>query len=202
MGRTATGVLACALLWATAAPPLDGRASALKAGLFLYAAPGLPDPNFSKAVVLLIEHGAKGSVGVIVNQPTSRRLEDVLDLREGALAIDVPVFRGGPVQPEAILALVRTPRPGLGTRAVVKGVYVTNSLDDVRAVLAEPGGRLRARVFSGYAGWGRGQLADELREGSWVLDQADAATVFSPEPSRVWEKVHEIRTRLVARAND
>jgi putative transcriptional regulator len=65
-------------------------------------------------------------------------------------------------------------------------------------VLAERGGRLRVRIFSGYAGWARGQLAAEVRAGSWVPEPADAATVFSTEPSRMWEKVREILRRLHA----
>jgi putative transcriptional regulator len=68
-------------------------------------------------------------------------------------------------------------------------------LRDVRQVR---GGRLRVRIFSGYAGWARGQLEAEVRAGSWVPEPADAATVFSTEPSRMWEKVREILRRLSA----
>jgi putative transcriptional regulator len=97
-----------------------------------------------------------------------------------------------------VLSMVRTVRPGPRAQTILREVHLTPDLDDVRQVLGEPGGRLRVRIFSGYAGWGRGQLEAEVRAGGWVLEPADAATVFSPEPSRMWEKVHEILRRLRA----
>lgn len=200
MRCAATGFVACALLSGMAAFPLAGRATALKPGLLLYATPGLSDPNFAKAVVLLVDHGSEGSLGVVLNRPTNQGVDTVLDLKENPLGMDVPVFWGGPVQPTALLVLLRAARPGLRTRTIVEGVQITRDLAEVRAVLAERDWPLRVRVFSGYAGWDKGQLAAEVGRRNWVLDRADAATVFSPEPSRLWERVHEIRTRLLAKA--
>ena len=200
MRCAATGFVVCALLWGMAAVPLAGRATAPKPGLLLYATPGLADPNFAKAVILLVEHGSQGSLGIVLNRPTNQSVDTALDLKENPLGMDIPVFWGGPVQPTALLVLLRAARPGPRTRTIVAGVQITRDLEEVRSVLAERDWRLRVRVFSGYAGWDKGQLAAELRRGSWVVDRADAATVFSPEPSRLWEKVHEIRARLHATA--
>lgn len=197
MSRIPTGLIALMVLGGTAALP-QGRETELKRGMLLYARPGLPDPNFAGTVVLLLEHGANGSVGVVLNQPTTRGVDEVLDLKAGTSGIDLQVFWGGPVQPRAVLSLVRTLRPGPKARTILGEVHLTPDLADVKQVLDERGGRLRVRIFSGYAGWGRGQLAAEVRAGSWVLDPADAATVFSPEPSRMWEKVREILRRLRA----
>jgi putative transcriptional regulator len=200
MRRAAAASIVCgALLWTTAEALLANPALPLKAGLLLYAAPGLPDPNFARTVVLLVDHGAQGSLGLVVNRVTTRGLESILDLKPDAPGSGFPVSWGGPVQPEALLALVRSPRPDGATRAIVPGVHLTRDLEDVRAALAERDASLRVRVFSGYAGWDRGQLAAEIRLGSWVLDRADAARVFSPEPSRLWEGVHEILARVQAR---
>jgi putative transcriptional regulator len=190
--------LVAPLLLAGAAAPLQERVQDLRRGTLLYAMPGLPDPNFAGTVVLILEHGDSGSLGVVLNRPTPRRVDEVLDLKEGESRVDVPVYWGGPVQPDAVISLVRTRRPGPRARAIVREVHVTPDLADVEAVLGERDGRLRVRVFSGYAGWGRGQLAAEVRAGAWVLEPADAATVFSPEPSRMWEKVHEILRRVRA----
>ena len=181
-----------------ASPPTQNPESLLKRGVLLYAMPDLPDPNFAKTVVLLLEHGSTGSLGVVVNRPTARSVDDVLDLKAGTSGLDLHVWWGGPVQPAAVLSMVRTVRPGPRAQTILREVHLTPDLDDVREVLGEPGGRLRVRIFSGYAGWGRGQLEAEVRAGGWVLEPADAATVFSPEPSRMWEKVHEILRRLRA----
>jgi putative transcriptional regulator len=190
-------LIACSVLSGETALPQE-RVKALERGVLLYAMPGLPDPNFAQTVVLLLEHGSGGSLGVVLNRPTSRSVDDTLDLRDGTSGIDLPVFWGGPVQPEAVLSLVRAVRPGSTARTILSEVHLTPDLNDVRQVLAERGGRLRVRIFSGYAGWARNQLEAEVRAGSWVPEPADAATVFSTEPSRMWEKVREILSRLSA----
>jgi putative transcriptional regulator len=198
MRQLVRGLIVCAGIGTAGVAAAPDPAASLKPGVLLYAMPGLPDPNFARTVVLLLEHGSQGSLGVVLNRPSEQRLESILDLKSGAIGLDVPLWRGGPVQPQAVLALVRTVRPGPGARTILPEVHLTQDFDEVRAVLALRDGRLRAKVFSGYAGWDRGQLAAEVRGGSWVIDRADAATVFSPEPSRMWEKVHEIRSRLQA----
>lgn len=198
MAGAAAGVIVSALLCALVPAPASGRAQALEPGLLLYAAPGLPDPNFAKTVILLVEHGPKGSLGVVLNQPTDRDVGSVLDLKDSQLDMDLPVFWGGPVQPAAVLVLLRAARPALRTRTVIPGVQVTGDLEQLKAALADPISRLRVRVFSGYAGWDAGQLAAEVRRGSWVIDRADVGTIFTPEPSRLWERVYEIVSRLRA----
>jgi putative transcriptional regulator len=198
MRQALTGLVACIVLSGAAAPPQQERVAALKRGVLLYAMPGLPDPNFAQTVVLLLEHNSDGSLGVVLNQPTERSVDNALDVRAGTSGIDLHVSWGGPVQPGAVLSLVRTLRPGPRAQTILGEVHLTPDLDDVRQVLAERGGPLRVRIFSGYAGWARGQLEAEVRAGSWVPEPADAATVFSTEPSRMWERVREILRRLYA----
>jgi putative transcriptional regulator len=197
MRESLTVLVACIAL-SGASPPTQNPEPPLKRGVLLYAMPDLPDPNFAQTVVLLVEHGSDGSLGVVLNRPTARSVDDVLDLTAGTSGLDVHVWWGGPVQPGAVLSMVRTVRPGPRALTILREVHLTPDLDDVRQVLGERGGRLRVRIFSGYAGWGRGQLEAEVRAGSWVPEAADAATVFSTEPSRMWEKVHEILRRLRA----
>jgi putative transcriptional regulator len=197
MREALTGLVACIVLSGVPAATQD-RTSPLKRGVLLYAMPDLPDPNFAQTVVLVLEHDSNGSLGVVVNRPSPRSVDDVLDVTAGTSGLDLRVWWGGPVRPQTMISLVRTARPGPRTRTILREVHLTTDLDDVRQVLGEPGGRLRVRMFSGYAGWGRGQLESELRAGSWVPEPADAATVFSPEPSRMWEKVREILSRLRA----
>ncbi|HET7293202.1 MAG TPA: YqgE/AlgH family protein [Vicinamibacteria bacterium] len=173
--------------------------SRLRPGIFLYAAPGLDEPRFAETVVLLIEHGSEGSMGIVVNRPTKRLLHEALDVFSEARGSKLPLYWGGPVQPEAILALVRAPRADAKTKKVLDEVHLAREIDDVRAALAQGDAGRTLRVYSGYAGWGAGQLQAEVRKGTWVLDRADAASVFSPDPSTLWPKVDLILNRLEAR---
>ena len=197
MFRSITALVA-GLLFAGALPDRspDRDPSRLRPGLFLYAAPSLQEPRFAESVVLLIEHGLEGSMGLVVNRPTDVPLDKVLEGVTEARGSDHHLYWGGPVQPQAILALVRSPRPHPGARTVLPDVHLTGDLADVRAALAgrDPGGGLR--VYSGYAGWAAGQLAAEIRAGAWVLDRADAGSVFALEPDKLWPRVHLILDRL------
>jgi putative transcriptional regulator len=200
MLRATAGLVACLLLSGAARGPSPDRDPALlRPGLFLYAAPGIADPRFAESVVLLVQHGPEGSMGLVVNRPTEMPLREAIEKIEEARGSDLRVYWGGPVQPEAILALVRSPRASPGAQAVLADVHLTGDLADVRAALTgqDPAGRLR--VYSGYAGWTAGQLPAEVRAGVWVLDRADAASVFAPDPSKLWPRVHDILNRLEVR---
>jgi putative transcriptional regulator len=197
MLRAAAALVACvALSGAAAGPSPDRDPARLRPGLFLYAAPGITDSRFAESVVLLIRHGPEGSMGVVVNRPTEMPLAEALEKVEEARGSDITVYWGGPVQPEAILALVRAPSPSPGAQTVLPDVHLTGDLLDVRAALSErdPAGRLR--VYTGYAGWTAGQLPVEVRAGVWVLDRADAGSIFAPDPSKLWLRVRDILNRL------
>jgi len=194
---------ACAALAvATIGAGLDRDPSQLRPGLFLYASPAQQDPNFAESVVLLVDHGPGGSLGLIVNRPTNVPLRELLGGVSGREAAELRFHWGGPVEPRAILALVRGSWASDSAHPVLPDVHLTTDLAEVRAVLAgrEPGSRLR--VFMGYAGWGAGQLAAEVRAGAWVLDRADAPSIFGPDISELWQRVHRILQRLEARGSD
>jgi putative transcriptional regulator len=200
MLRAAGALLACAVLSGQAArsspEPDEAR---LRAGVFLYAAPGALDPRFAESVVLLIRHGPDGSMGLVVNRPTDMPLQDALvDVAE-ARGSTLPVYWGGPVQPEAILALVRARSASEGAETVLPDVHLTGDLADVRAALKGEDAAGCLRVYTGYAGWAAGQLQVEVRAGAWVLDKADAASVFAPDPSKLWPRVQDILKRLEVR---
>ena len=200
MGSAVKRLAACAALTlATTGASSHRDPSQLRPGLFLYAAPAQQDPNFAESVVLLVEHRPSGSMGLVVNRPTSVPLQELLRGVGGLAGRDLRFYWGGPVQPEAILALVRAAWPSDSARSVLPDVHLTGDLADVRAALKgkEPGERLR--VFTGYTGWGAGQLAAEVRAGAWVLDRADARSIFAPDTSELWFRVHHILERLEAR---
>ena len=147
--------------------PLPSQsATDLASGRFLVASRRIQLPPFARTVVLLLEHGSEGSVGLIVNRPMDVELKHVLpDMAELAERSDRAWF-GGPVELERMLLLVRAKRGPYDADEIIEGVYASTSLDTLRAVLASSD--VRFRGYLGYAGWAPGQLANELARGRLV----------------------------------
>ena len=170
----------------------------LRPGVFLYAAPGMGDPNFAETVVLLVAYDKTGAMGFVVNRPTLVPLRELLKSTPEAEKSELRFHWGGPVQPEAVHALVRSNWPSQSARRVLDDVYVTGDITDVREALGRPDASTKVKLFTGYAGWGGGQLEIEVRAGAWILEPADARSVFAPDGLDLWERVYEILERLVA----
>jgi putative transcriptional regulator len=201
-GLAAATALA-ALLGAGALPqePLRGPErdpKRLRTGVFLYAVPQMGDPNFAETVVLLVAHDGSGSMGFVVNRPTRVPLRELLKSLPEAEKSELRFHWGGPVQPEAVHALVRTSWPSESARRVLGDVYITGDAADLKQALARPDASAKLKLFTGYAGWGKGQLEMEVRAGAWVIEPADARSVFTQDGSLLWERVYEILERRVA----
>ena len=151
----------------------------------MIAGPGLVDPNFWRTVVLVGEHSEEGALGVVLNRSSETPVDEAAPELEG-LADDMgPVHVGGPVQPSAIVVLADFAEPPDESALVVESVgFLPAEVDP-----DELGELRRARVYIGYAGWGPGQLDDELDEGSWIVEPALADDVFTPEPDALWSSV-------------
>jgi putative transcriptional regulator len=172
----------------------------LRAGIFLYAAPGIGDQRFAETVILLLEHSDGGSAGVVINQPSEIALRTLLPQMPEARRLELPVYWGGPVQPEAMVVLLRDPRRTMATTVVLPHVHRTSDEETLRAALEDARPDRSVRVYSGYAGWSPGQLAREVRLGAWLLEPGDADSVFTLDPEVLWGKVRAILRRLEARA--
>lgn len=171
----------------------------LKPGVFLYAAPELTGGSFAESVVLLVRHERGGSMGLIVNRPTKAPVREILPELGELRGLELPVYFGGPVEPDGVLAIVRSAKPiGTATR-VLPDVYLCNDLGPVKTAARQAEAASRLRVYAGYAGWGAGQLADELRAGAWIVAPADARSVFSSEPSSLWPRVYDLLRRIEVR---
>jgi len=156
--------------------------AAVSRGCLLVASPLLADPNFARAVVLVITHDADGTFGLVLNRPLDSRLVEVLPDVDPRAA-DIPVLQGGPVQTDVLQFVTRDTEAG---RVVLQGVSVGASLPELIEARA---GALRARAFLGYAGWGAGQLERETADGSWIVAPARACHVFEVSAEHLWSAV-------------
>ncbi|MCQ4083853.1 YqgE/AlgH family protein [Streptomyces sp. RB6PN25] len=163
-------------------------------GRLLVATPALADPNFDRAVVLLLDHDEEGSLGVVLNRPTPVGVGDVLESWAQLAGTPQVVFQGGPVSLDSALGLAVVPgEPQDGEEGEPLGwrrVHGAIGLVDLEAppeLLAAELGSLR--IFAGYSGWGPGQLEDELVEGAWYVVESEPGDVSSPDPERLWRSV-------------
>ncbi|MCM2575789.1 YqgE/AlgH family protein [Streptomyces meridianus] len=163
-------------------------------GRLLVATPALADPNFDRAVVLLLDHDEEGSLGVVLNRPTPVEVHDILEPWAGLAGEPGVVFQGGPVSLDSALGVAVVPGDNgeqpedgpLGWRRVHGAIGLVD-LEAPPELLAAELGSLR--IFAGYAGWGPGQLEGELVEGAWYVVDSEPGDVSSPDPSRLWRAV-------------
>ena len=158
------------------------------AGRLLVSVPDLGDENFDRTVVFVVDHDDGGALGLVLNRPGATRVVDHLpDL--GIPVIEPAVFfSGGPVSPGAVLVLGRRAADGPLRNAVgVRGPVVV--VDVERLVEADVDGVDGLRLFSGYSGWGPGQLDGELAAGVWRLADAGPDDVLCAEPEGLWRSV-------------
>ena len=150
----------------------------------------LVDPNFAHTVVLLVDYGDTGAMGLILNRPTAVGLSEALpELEAVALASD-RLYEGGPVSRQVMLVLVEAAERPTDAEPVTGSLWVSGSRALVEALAAAPEGqRRRFRVYSGYAGWAPGQLDSEIARGGWHLVAGDEEMVFDPAPETLWRRV-------------
>lgn len=165
------------------------REGDLGIGKLLVASRDLSDPAFSESVILLVRYDQDGTVGLMINRRTGMSISRALrDLNVGGDRTD-PVYRGGPVEPVSVLALLRSRVQPEGAAPVFGDVYLVSTKDLLEKTLAKSAGPDELRVYLGYCGWSRGQLEREVRQGSWHIFNRSADLVFDSEPDSVWRRL-------------
>jgi putative transcriptional regulator len=164
----------------------------------LLSMPQLQDPNFARTVVLLCDYGPEGAFGLVLNRPTETPASEMVRLDPPvAGGNDMPLWIGGPVEPQrGWILLGDTPSPSAAPDPAVRpqgefkfirdGLYLSTSVTILREVL-EASPAPRARVLAGYAGWGPGQLDDELAQSAWLMADVDLDIVFDIPAAAMWE---------------
>ena len=156
------------------------------AGKLLVSNPLMGDPNFYRTVVLMLEDGEEGSMGLVLNRPSDELVGIHLPVWADTVAPPDVIFVGGPVMTDIAI--------GLGEGAIVPTEEWTPivgdvSLIDVAFTPDHWGGMDTARIFAGYSGWIEGQLAAELATESWIVCEALASDITDSEPDTLWQRV-------------
>lgn len=161
------------------------------AGSLLIAAPDMPDPNFRRSIVYMIEHDHSGSLGVVITRRSETDVRDILPAWAPLCAPSASFYIGGPVKPDTGIALVvlRSGADGEGHTGLqridgrVHVVDLDSDPDEVRD-LSEG-----MRIFVGYTGWAPGQLQGELDRGDWYVAPSLPGDLLAPARVDVWGEV-------------
>lgn len=164
----------------------ESAPSSIGKGVLLVASPSLDDPNFRQAVVLVVEHGPEGTVGLILNRSTnvllSKALPDITALR----GTNHRLFAGGPVDPTRFLLLFRLKEPPADARSVFDGVYLGRKPDAVERIITQAKPTETFRAFAGFAAWAPRQLEAEMLLGAWAILPPDSVGIFDKDPAVLW----------------
>jgi len=173
---------------------MTSASSPYLAGRLLVAMPGIGDPRFERAVILLCEHDQAHAMGLAVNRPveglTIADLLGRLDVQVGPEAPDDLVLMGGPVEPERGFVL-HTRDSGVGHNAgvaIAGDLMLTASREILDALAASDRRPRRVAMAVGYAGWSAGQLEREIRDSVWLTCDADEGLVFDDDHEHKWSR--------------
>jgi len=159
--------------------------TSVEKGVLLVASPLLSDPNFHQAVLLIIEHGRGGTVGLILNRPTNMLLSEALPDFTVLKRTNHRLFTGGPVEQTQLVLLFRLTQLLPNTRQIVAGVYV-GTPRVLERIMTQPKTSETFRAFAGFSGWAPGQLEHEMLEGAWGILPSDTFNIFDKDPAMLW----------------
>jgi putative transcriptional regulator len=174
----------------------------VSAPCLLIGMPSMLDGNFTKSVLLLAEHNSEGAIGFILNRPSTVPLKSMLSDIDRDVPPAIPAWYGGPVDTGTAIIL-HSRKPSSSDTDVGHGIFLSTSgrvldslLDESAASLTDLAhGHLTQDILNpyrflvGYAGWGRGQLDDEIRSGAWILHPMDRDIVFNTPWAEMWTSV-------------
>lgn len=165
---------------------------------FLIAMPGMKDDRFARSVIYICAHSPEGAMGLIINQPQPMRFPDLLvqlgivneqeAIRLPATARDFPIRNGGPVDRSRGFVLHTDDYTVESSMPISDDVCLTATIDILRAISTGRGPR-RALMALGYAGWGAGQLEQEIADNGWLTCAADADLLFDADLDRKYDRV-------------
>lgn len=160
-------------------------------GQLLLAMPGLEDQRFDHSVIFLCNHDETGAMGLVINQPLpNMTLSSMLKQLKITLADgieDATIKCGGPVEPGRGFVLHTADYSQDNTMVVSQKLAITATTDVMKAI-ADGSGPKNYLVALGYAGWGAGQLDDEIQDNSWMIAPAEPELLFHTENDSLWTR--------------
>jgi len=181
-------------------PAQSRNAKDLGVGKFLVASRGLRDPNFAETVILLVEYGEDGAVGLAMNSPTKEPVSRVLQELKGSKGHADPIFMGGPVGTEVVFALLRSGAAPKQAVHMFGDVYLVRTKPVLEKVLAANRSSRTLRIYAGYSGWGPGQLEDEVDPRAWYIFSGVPDRVFDSDPASLWSRMIALTERQIAQS--
>jgi len=160
-------------------------------GMLLVAQRGLHDPYFGRTVILLLQHNANGSLGLIINRKFNLQLSDAVKDIDKVEASKHALFFGGPLGTHRVFMLMRHDNATDQARQIASDIYFSAHRDVLEDMLERKTPDSNLRLFLGYSSWSAGQLAGELLRGSWHLAESDSEAVFDAASSGLWEQMIE-----------
>lgn len=192
-----TVLLTAGLLFPGAVCPGQSvRPEDLAQGKILIMQRDAPDPLFAHSVIVLAHYDRTGAVGLMIHYRSNLTIQRALAGIKGAEKRTDPLFVGGPVELQGVLALLRSASPPVDASHVAGSLYLLSSKQSIGAALSAQRKASDLRIFLGYAGWGAGQLEREVRLNGWYIFDYDEGLVFDEHPETLWKRLIE-RTELL-----
>ncbi len=159
-------------------------------GKLLLAMPGMGDPRFNRSVIYMCSHDEEGAMGIAINQRvdglTFKQLLSRLNI-EPSTNREIPIHSGGPVETGRGFVLHTADYFQSSTLKITDDISLSATVD-ILSLLAREEGPKKALLALGYAGWGEGQLEDEITRNSWLTVEASEDLLFNTPWSEKWTK--------------
>jgi putative transcriptional regulator len=188
MLRARTVLLASILALAATLCGQSRKVDDLAVGKVLVMQRDAPDPLFAESVILLIHYGSDGVVGLMLNQKSNIPLSEIREINGTKKRFD-PAYSGGPVEVEAVTALVRAASAPPESIHVIADIYAVQSKKGLEMGLKGSKGPGDFRLYLGYCGWEIPQLNNEMALGSWYIFEHGERYVFDTEPHTLWKRL-------------
>jgi len=169
--------------------PDSGSMQSLKGKLILDGGK-LAGSEFHRTVVLICHHDPAGAFGLVLNRPSEHTIGEALTEPLPDPVKDLPLYLGGPVQPQTISCLIHEPTNDEVTGAsVMPGLRIVRTLDELVELSGNFPASVQLKFFAGYAGWGPAQLDNEMKQAAWLTYPSSMELVFYPRPDELWKLI-------------
>ena len=169
--------------------PEDFKNKQYGKGSLLIANPVLPDPNFSRTVILLCNHNDQGSFGLVINRSTQLKAPDLFSSIDILKSYNAKIYIGGPVSQSMVFYLYRSSRNVIDLDEICPGVYLGSNLETLESLYLDiENPEENIRFYLGYSGWSDGQLDGEMEQNSWLVQDANEQFIFLDSENLIWPK--------------